>query len=175
MRFLDQQKIFVKSGDGGDGCVAFRREKFVEYGGPDGGDGGRGGDVTVECIAALNTLIDFRYRQHFKAERGQGGMGKMRSGRSGKNATLKLPIGTQIFDQTQQHLIADLTEEGQTIVLACGGDGGFGNAHYKSATNQAPRHASPGFPGEERWLWLRLKLIADAGLIGLPNAGNLRF
>ncbi|MBT3553743.1 MAG: GTPase ObgE [Rhodospirillaceae bacterium] len=175
MKFLDQQKVFIQSGNGGDGCVAFRREKYVEYGGPDGGDGGRGGDVTVECIANLNTLIDFRYQQHFKAERGHGGMGKMRSGRSGHGKVLLLPVGTQIYDEDQNHLIADLTEEGQTIVLAKGGDGGFGNAHYKSSTNQAPRHASPGFSGEEKWLWLRLKLIADAGLIGLPNAGKSTF
>ncbi|MAF48811.1 MAG: GTPase ObgE [Rhodospirillales bacterium] len=175
MKFLDQQKIFVKSGDGGNGCVAFRREKYVEFGGPDGGDGGRGGDVIVECVANLNTLIDFRYQQHFKGERGHHGMGKMRSGKAGQGVTLKLPVGTQIFDEDREHLIADLTEEGATIVLARGGDGGFGNAHYKSSTNQAPRRASPGFDGEEKWLWLRLKLIADAGLIGLPNAGKSTF
>ncbi|NQV57348.1 MAG: GTPase ObgE [Rhodospirillales bacterium] len=172
MKFLDQQKIFVKSGDGGNGCVGFRREKYVEYGGPNGGDGGRGGDVIIQCVANLNTLIDFRYQQHFKAERGHGGMGTMRSGKNGKDVTLLLPVGTQIFDENREHLVADLTTEGETIVLARGGDGGFGNAHYKSSTNQAPRHAQEGFKGEELWLWLRLKLIADVGLIGLPNAGK---
>ena len=175
MKFLDQQKIYIKSGDGGAGCVGFRREKYVEYGGPDGGDGGRGGDIIVECVANLNTLIDFRYQQHFKAERGQHGQGKNRSGKGGEDRLLTVPVGTQIFDEEGDELIADLTAPGQKLLLARGGDGGFGNAHYKSATNQAPRRADDGWPGEERWLWLRLKLIADAGLIGLPNAGKSTF
>ena len=175
MKFLDQQKIYIKSGDGGAGCVGFRREKYVEYGGPDGGDGGRGGDIIVECVANLNTLIDFRYQQHFKAGRGQHGQGKNRSGRGGEDRLLTVPVGTQIFDEEGDELIADLTAPGQKLLLASGGDGGFGNAHYKSATNQAPRRADDGWPGEERWLWLRLKLIADAGLIGLPNAGKSTF
>ena len=175
MKFLDQQKIFIKSGDGGAGCVGFRREKYIEFGGPDGGDGGRGGDVVAECVANLNTLIDFRYQQHFKAKRGSHGMGKNRSGKSGLNQILKVPIGTQIIDDNNDQIIADLTESGQKFVLAVGGDGGFGNAHYKSPTNQAPRKAGDGFPGQEKWLWLRLKLIADAGLIGLPNAGKSTF
>ena len=175
MKFLDQQKIFIKSGDGGAGCVGFRREKYIEFGGPDGGDGGRGGDVVAECVANLNTLIDFRYQQHFKAKRGSHGMGKNRSGKSGVDQILKVPIGTQIIDENNDQIIADLTESGQKFVLAVGGDGGFGNAHYKSPTNQAPRKAGDGFPGQEKWLWLRLKLIADAGLIGLPNAGKSTF
>ena len=175
MKFLDQQKVFIKSGDGGAGCVGFRREKYIEFGGPDGGDGGRGGDVVAECVANLNTLIDFRYQQHFKAKRGSHGMGKNRSGKSGADQILKVPIGTQIIDENNDQIIADLTESGQKIVLAVGGDGGFGNAHYKSPTNQAPRKAGDGFPGQEKWLWLRLKLIADAGLIGLPNAGKSTF
>ncbi len=175
MKFLDQQKIYVKSGDGGAGCVGFRREKYVEYGGPDGGDGGRGGDVIAECVANLNTLIDFRYQQHFKASRGDHGQGKNRSGKGGEDCILKVPVGTQVFDEEGDELIADLTEPGQKIMLARGGDGGFGNAHYKSPTNQAPRRADDGWPGQEYWLWLRLKLIADAGLIGLPNAGKSTF
>ena len=175
MKFLDQQKVFIKSGDGGAGCVGFRREKYIEFGGPDGGDGGRGGDVVAECVANLNTLIDFRYQQHFKAKRGSHGMGKNRSGKSGVDQILKVPIGTQIIDENNDQIIADLTESGQKFVLAVGGDGGFGNAHYKSPTNQAPRKAGDGFPGQEKWLWLRLKLIADAGLIGLPNAGKSTF
>ena len=175
MKFLDQQKIFIKSGDGGAGCVGFRREKYIEFGGPDGGDGGRGGDVVAECVANLNTLIDFRYQQHFKAKRGSHGMGKNRSGKSGVDQILKVPIGTQIIDENNDQIIADLTESGQKFVLAVGGDGGFGNAHYKSPTNQAPRKAGDGFLGQEKWLWLRLKLIADAGLIGLPNAGKSTF
>ena len=175
MKFLDQQKVFIKSGDGGAGCVGFRREKYIEFGGPDGGDGGRGGDVVAECEANLNTLIDFRYQQHFKAKRGSHGMGKNRSGKSGADQILKVPIGTQIIDENNDQIIADLTESGQKFVLAVGGDGGFGNAHYKSPTNQAPRKAGDGFPGQEKWLWLRLKLIADAGLIGLPNAGKSTF
>ena len=175
MKFLDQQKVFIKSGDGGAGCVGFRREKYIEFGGPDGGDGGRGGDVVAECVANLNTLIDFRYQQHFKAKRGSHGMGKNRSGKSGVDQILKVPIGTQIIDENNDQIIADLTESGQKFVLAVGGDGGFGNAHYKSPTNQAPRKAGDGFLGQEKWLWLRLKLIADAGLIGLPNAGKSTF
>lgn len=175
MKFLDQQKIYIKSGDGGAGCVGFRREKYVEFGGPDGGNGGRGGNIVAECVSHLNTLIDFRYQQHFKAERGQHGQGKNRSGKSGDDRILKIPIGTQIFDEDGDQLIADLTEAGQNVILAKGGDGGFGNAHYKSPTNQAPRRADDGWPGEARWLWLRLKLIADAGLIGLPNAGKSTF
>ena len=175
MKFLDQQKIFIKSGDGGAGCVGFRREKYIEFGGPDGGDGGRGGDGVAECVANLNTLLDFRYQQHFKAKRGSHGMGKNRSGKSGVDQILKVPIGTQIIDENNDQIIADLTESGQKFVLSVGGEGGFGNAHYKSPTNQAPRKADDGFPGQEKWLWLRLKLIADAGLIGLPNAGKSTF
>ncbi|MBI3113260.1 MAG: GTPase ObgE [Rhodospirillales bacterium] len=172
MKFLDEAKIFVKSGDGGAGAVGFRREKFIEYGGPDGGDGGRGGDVVFEGSGALNTLIDFRYQQHIKAGRGGHGMGQNRSGASGKTVTVKVPVGTQVFDEDKETLIADITQPGQRVVIAEGGDGGFGNTHYKSSTNRAPRQHGTGHPGEERWLWLRLKLIADAGLVGLPNAGK---
>jgi GTP-binding protein len=175
MKFLDQAKIYVKSGDGGAGCLSFRREKFVEFGGPNGGDGGRGGDVLVEAAEGLNTLIDFRYRQHFKAGRGQHGRGKDMTGAAGESLVVRVPVGTQILDQDKASLIADLTEVGQRATLAKGGDGGFGNAHYKTSTNRAPRRADPGWPGEERWVWLRLKLIADAGLIGLPNAGKSTF
>jgi len=175
VKFLDQQKIFVKSGDGGAGCVGFRREKYVEFGGPDGGDGGHGGNVIAECVANLNTLIDFRYQQHFKARRGDHGQGRNKNGKASDDIILKVPVGTQIFDEDQDYMIADLTEAGQKVVLAKGGDGGRGNAHFKSATNQAPRRAEDGWPGEENWLWLQLKLIADAGLIGLPNAGKSTF
>ncbi len=175
MKFLDQQKIFVKSGDGGAGCVGFRREKYVEFGGPDGGDGGRGGNVIAECVANLNTLIDFRYQQHFKARRGNHGQGCNKNGKASDDIILKVPVGTQIFDENQDDMIADLTEPGEKVILAKGGDGGFGNAYFKSATNQAPRRADDGWPGEEKWLWLQLKLIADAGLIGLPNAGKSTF
>ncbi|MBL8699750.1 MAG: GTPase ObgE [Alphaproteobacteria bacterium] len=175
MKFLDQCKIYVKSGDGGAGCVGFRREKFIEYGGPDGGDGGRGGDIVVEAMANLNTLIDYRYQQHFRAERGHHGEGQNKSGRSGDSIVLKVPIGTQILAEDNETLIADLVKPGERIVLCRGGDGGFGNAHFKSSTNQAPRRADPGWPGEERWIWLRLKLIADVGLVGLPNAGKSTF
>lgn len=175
MKFLDEAKIYVKSGDGGGGAVSFRREKFVEYGGPDGGDGGRGGDVLVECVQNLNTLIDFRYRQHIKAGRGHHGMGKNRSGAKGKTLTIKVPIGTQILDEDKLTVLADMMEEGQTFIVARGGDGGPGNTRFKSSTNQAPRKHGEGYPGEDRWLWLRLKLIADAGLIGLPNAGKSTF
>ncbi len=175
MKFLDQARVFIKSGDGGAGCVSFRREKFVEFGGPDGGDGGRGGDVWAECVANLNTLIDYRYQQHFKAGRGMHGMGRNRTGASGKDVVLKVPPGTQIFAEDNKTLIADLIKPGERVLLARGGNGGFGNAHFKSATNQAPRHANPGQPGEELTIWLRLKLIADAGIIGLPNAGKSTF
>ncbi len=175
MKFLDQAKIYLKSGDGGNGCVAFRREKFVEFGGPNGGNGGRGGDVVFEAVEGLNTLIDFRYRQHFKAERGHHGRGKDMTGADGKEMLIAVPVGTQILDEDKETLIADLTEIGQRVTICRGGDGGFGNAHFKSATNRAPRRHDPGYPGEERWVWLRLKLIADAGLIGLPNAGKSTF
>ncbi len=175
MKFLDQAKIFVKSGNGGAGAVSFRREKYVEFGGPDGGNGGRGGDVIVECVEGLNTLIDYRYQQHFKAQTGMHGMGRDRSGAKGKDVVLKVPLGTQIFEEDNKSLIADLTKVGQKITLLKGGNGGFGNAHFKSAKNQAPRHANPGQEGQEKWIWLRLKLIADAGLVGLPNAGKSTF
>ena len=175
MKFLDEAKVYVRSGDGGNGAVAFRREKFIEFGGPSGGNGGRGGDVIVEAVEGLNTLIDYRYQQHFKARPGVGGMGKDRHGARGDDVLLKVPVGTQIFDEDRETLIADLTEVGQRIVLATGGNGGFGNAYFKTSTNRAPRHANPGQPGQERWIWLRLKLIADAGLVGLPNAGKSTF
>lgn len=175
MKFLDQAKIYVKAGDGGAGCVSFRREKFIEFGGPNGGDGGRGGDVIVECLHGLNTLIDFRFQQHFKAKIGEHGMGKDRHGANGAPVVLKVPPGTEILEEDGETVIADLTEPGQRFVLCRGGNGGFGNAYFKTATNQAPRHANPGLPGEERWVWLRLKLIADAGLVGLPNAGKSTF
>jgi GTPase len=175
MKFLDQAKIYIKSGDGGSGCVSFRREKFVEFGGPDGGDGGKGGDVWAECVGNLNTLIDYRYQQHFKAKNGQGGMGKNRAGAKGEDCVIKVPPGTQVFADDQETLLADLTQPGQRALLARGGNGGFGNAHFKSATNQAPRRANPGAPGEELTVWLRLKLIADVGIIGLPNAGKSTF
>ena len=175
MKFLDQAKIYIRSGDGGAGCVSFRREKFIEFGGPDGGDGGRGGDVVAECVDGLNTLIDYRYQQHFKAKTGGHGMGKNRSGAAGASIVLKVPKGTQIFDEDNETLLADLTGIGDRAVLAKGGNGGFGNAHFKSSTNRAPRRANPGLAGEERIIWLRLKLIADAGLVGLPNAGKSTF
>src|SRR5689334_17212847 len=175
MKFLDQAKVYIRSGDGGAGCVSFRREKFIEFGGPDGGDGGRGGDVVVECVDGLNTLIDYRYQQHFKAKTGGHGMGKNRAGASAVHVVLKVPVGTQIFDEDNETLLADLTRVGERAVLAKGGNGGFGNTHFRSSTNRAPRHANPGQPGEERTIWLRLKLIADAGLVGLPNAGKSTF
>ncbi|MCX8503387.1 MAG: GTPase ObgE [Beijerinckiaceae bacterium] len=175
MKFLDQAKVFIRSGDGGAGSVSFRREKFIEFGGPDGGDGGRGGDVFVECVEGLNTLIDYRYQQHFKARPGGHGMGKNRAGGKGDDIILKVPKGTQIFDEDGETMIADMTELGQKFRLAKGGNGGFGNAYFTTSTNRAPRRANPGLEGEERWLWLRLKLIADAGLVGLPNAGKSTF
>jgi GTP-binding protein len=175
MKFLDQAKIYIRSGNGGAGCVSFRREKFIEFGGPDGGNGGGGGDVVAECVDGLNTLIDYRYQQHFKAQTGGHGMGKNRTGAGGADVVLKVPVGTQIFDEDNETLLADLTKVGERAVLARGGNGGFGNAHFKSSTNRAPRHANPGQQGEERTIWLRLKLIADAGLVGLPNAGKSTF
>jgi GTP-binding protein len=175
MKFLDEAKVYIRSGDGGNGCVAFRREKFIEFGGPSGGNGGRGGDVIVEVADGLNTLIDYRYQQHFKAPKGVNGMGSDRHGANGKDIVLKVPLGTQIFDEDRETLLHDFTEVGEKFVLAKGGNGGFGNAHFKTSTNRAPRNANPGQPGEERWIWLRLKLIADAGLVGLPNAGKSTF
>jgi GTP-binding protein len=175
MKFLDEAKIYIRSGAGGNGCVSFRREKFIEYGGPNGGDGGGGGDVVALAVDGLNTLIDYRYQQHFTAENGGGGMGKDRHGANGADAVLKVPVGTQIFDEDGETLLADFTEVGQRAVLARGGNGGFGNAHFKSSTNRAPRHANPGQPGIELTIRLRLKLIADAGIIGLPNAGKSTF
>jgi GTP-binding protein len=175
MKFLDQAKIYIKSGDGGPGSLSFRREKFIEYGGPDGGDGGKGGDVWAVCVDNLNTLIDYRYQQHFKAKNGQGGMGKNRSGSKGDDCIIKVPPGTEILAEDQETLIADLTEPGQRVIIARGGNGGFGNAHFKTSTNQAPRRSNPGLPGQELTIWLRLKLIADAGIIGLPNAGKSTF
>ncbi len=175
MKFLDQARVFVRSGDGGAGCVSFRREKFIEFGGPDGGDGGRGGDVVVECAGGLNTLIDFHYQQHFKARTGMHGMGKNRAGGRGADVVLKVPVGTQVIDEETGAILADLTSEGQRVVVARGGNGGFGNAHFTTSTNRAPRRANPGQSRIERTLILRLKLIADAGLVGLPNAGKSTF
>ena len=175
MNFLDQTKIFVKSGNGGGGSVSFRREKSIAFGGPNGGDGGKGGDVWAVAEENLNTLIDYRYQQHFKAGTGQHGMGRDRTGGAGEDITIKLPVGTQIFDEAGEILLVDLTELGQKVLLAKGGNGGWGNVRFKTATNQAPRRANSGEDSEERWLWLRLKLIADAGLIGLPNAGKSTF
>src|SRR3954467_586492 len=175
MKFLDEAKIYIRSGDGGNGCVAFRREKFIEFGGPNGGDGGKGGDVIAIAVDGLNTLIDYRFQQHFKAKNGRGGMGKDRHGASGADVVMKVPVGTQIYEEDGETLLADLTRLGQQAVLAKGGNGGFGNAHFKSSTNRAPRHTNPGQPGEERTIRLRLKLIADAGIVGLPNAGKSTF
>ena len=175
MQFLDLAKVYLRSGAGGNGSVSFRREAFVEYGGPDGGDGGDGGDVIAEAIHGLNTLIDFRYQQHFFAKNGRPGMGKQRSGKDGDDIVLQVPVGTEILEEDGETLIADLTEVGQRVVLAGGGNGGFGNLHFKTSTNQAPRSANPGQPSVERTIWLRLKLIADAGLVGLPNAGKSTF
>jgi GTP-binding protein len=175
MKFLDQAKSYIRAGDGGGGAVSFRREKFIEHGGPDGGDGGRGGDVWIVAAEGLNTLIDYRYQQHYKGKTGGHGMGKQRHGANGADAVLKVPVGTQVFDEDNETLLVDLTYLGQRVLLARGGNGGFGNTHFKGPSNQAPRHANPGLAGEERTLWLRLKLIADAGLIGLPNAGKSTF
>jgi len=175
MKFLDQAKVYIRSGDGGAGSVSFRREKFIEFGGPDGGDGGRGGDVWIEAVDGLNTLIDYRYQQHFRAKTGVHGMGRNRTGAKGADVVMKVPVGTQAYEEDNETLICDLTEVGQLFRLAAGGNGGFGNQHFKTSTNQAPRRANPGLPGEERTIWLRLKLIADAGLVGLPNAGKSTF
>ncbi|HWT11343.1 MAG TPA: GTPase ObgE [Allosphingosinicella sp.] len=175
MHFLDQAKIFIRSGAGGPGAVSFRREKFIEYGGPDGGDGGKGGDLIFEAVEGLNTLIDFRYTQHFKAPRGKGGAGRNQTGAGGPDLVVRVPVGTQVLSEDKAHVLADMTEVGQRVVLLKGGDGGRGNASYKSSTNRAPRQHGTGWPGEEMWVWLRLKLIADAGLVGLPNAGKSTF
>jgi len=175
MQFLDQCKIYLKSGDGGRGAASFRREKFIEFGGPDGGDGGKGGDIVFAAADNLNTLIDYRYRQHFRAPDGRPGAGRERTGADGGDLVLRVPVGTQIMDSENREVLADLTRSGQRQVFLRGGDGGFGNAHYKSSTNRAPRRADPGWPGREAWVWLRLKLIADVGLVGLPNAGKSTF
>ena len=175
MKFLDQAKIYIRSGDGGDGVTAFRREKYIEFGGPDGGNGGRGGDIIFEAVPNLNTLIDFRYTQHFRARKGGNGAGSDRTGAAASAVVIKVPIGTQIMDDDRVTLLADLDKPGMRITLCRGGDGGYGNANYKTSTNRAPRRSDKGWPGEERWVWLRLKLIADAGLVGLPNAGKSTF
>jgi GTPase len=175
MHFLDQAKVFLKSGDGGPGAVGFRREKFIEYGGPDGGDGGKGGDIVFEAVEGLNTLIDFRYTQHFKAPRGKGGSGQNRTGAGGDDLVIKVPVGTQVLSEDKSQVLADFTKAGQQVVFLRGGDGGRGNASYKTSTNRAPRQHGTGWPGEEMWVWLRLKLLADAGLVGLPNAGKSTF
>jgi GTP-binding protein len=172
MHFLDQAKIYIRSGAGGPGAVGFRREKYIQYGGPDGGDGGKGGDVVFEAVAGLNTLIDFRYTQHLKASRGGHGMGKDRTGASAKDLVIEVPIGTQVLDEDRETVLADLTEAGLRVALLKGGQGGRGNASYKSSTNRAPRQHQPGEPFQEMWVWLRLKLLADVGLVGLPNAGK---
>ncbi len=175
MKFLDEAKVWVKAGDGGDGVIAFRRERFIEYGGPDGGNGGKGGDIVVEAVDGLNTLIDYRYSQHFKARKGGNGSGSDRTGAGSSDVVLKVPAGTQIFGEDKETMLADLDAVGKRVVIATGGDGGHGNAHFKTSTNRSPRRADPGWPGQEMWLWLRLKLIADAGLVGLPNAGKSTF
>jgi GTPase len=175
MHFLDQAKIFIRSGAGGPGAVSFRREKYIEYGGPDGGDGGKGGDIVFEAVEGLNTLIDFRYTQHFKAPRGKGGAGRNQTGAGGRDLVVKVPVGTQVLSDDKEHVLADLTEVGQTVALLKGGEGGRGNASFKSSTNRAPRQHGTGWPGEELWVWLRLKLIADVGIVGLPNAGKSTF
>ncbi|MEM7719243.1 MAG: GTPase ObgE [Pseudomonadota bacterium] len=175
MKFLDLARVTIRSGSGGNGCISFRREKYIEYGGPDGGNGGRGGDVWVEAVDGLNTLIDFRYQQHFFAKNGQGGAGRQRTGKDGDDIVLRVPVGTEILDEDEDTVLFDLTQVGQRERLAAGGNGGFGNLHFTSSTNRAPRHANPGQPGVERQVWLRLKLIADVGLLGLPNAGKSTF
>ena len=175
MHFLDQAKIFIRSGAGGPGAVSFRREKFIEYGGPDGGDGGKGGDIIFEAVEGLNTLIDFRYTQHFRAPRGKGGAGRNQTGAGGDDLVIRVPVGTQILSEDKEHVLLDMTEIGQRVTLLKGGDGGRGNASYKTSTNRAPRQHGTGWPGEEMWVWLRLKLMADAGLVGLPNAGKSTF
>jgi GTP-binding protein len=175
MKFLDEAKVYIASGAGGNGCIAFRREKFIEFGGPSGGDGGKGGDVVIEAVNGLNTLIDYRYQQHFKAASGGNGMGKDRHGANGKDALLRVPVGTQVYEEDGETLLVDFTTIGQRVTISKGGNGGFGNAYFKSATNQSPRRANPGQPGEERTIRLRLKLIADGGIIGLPNAGKSTF
>jgi GTP-binding protein len=175
MKFLDLCKVYIRSGSGGNGCISFRREKYIEFGGPDGGDGGRGGDVWAEAVDGLNTLIDFRYQQHFFADNGRPGAGRQRTGADGKDIVLSVPVGTEILDEDEETVLADLTELGQRVLLAKGGNGGWGNLHFKTSTNQAPRRANPGQPGVERTIWLRLKLIADVGLLGLPNAGKSTF
>jgi GTP-binding protein len=175
MKFLDFAKVYIRSGSGGGGCVSFRREKFIEYGGPDGGDGGNGGTVVAEAVEGLNTLIDFRYQQHFFAKNGQHGMGSQRTGATGDDIILRVPVGTELLDEDQETVLADMTEVGQRFVIAKGGNGGWGNLHFKSSTNQAPRRANGGQEGIERTIWLRLKLIADVGLLGMPNAGKSTF
>ena len=175
MKFLDQAKIYIRSGAGGNGCVSFRREKYIEFGGPNGGDGGHGGDVWVECVDNLNTLIDYRYQQHFFAKNGETGKGKDRHGANGADMIVRVPPGTEVYAEDQETRLANLMHAGTRARIAKGGNGGFGNAHFKTATNRAPRHANPGQPGEEMVIWLRLKLIADAGLVGLPNAGKSTF
>jgi GTP-binding protein len=175
MKFLDQCKVYIRSGDGGAGSTSFRREKFIEYGGPDGGDGGRGGNIWFEAVEGLNTLIDYRYQQHFKAETGVHGMGRNRHGANGEDLVLKVPVGTQVLDEDKETVLLDLHTAGQKVKFLEGGNGGWGNDRFKSSTNQAPDYANPGQPGEERWVWLRLKLIADVGLVGLPNAGKSTF
>ncbi|MFP4386310.1 MAG: GTPase ObgE [Alphaproteobacteria bacterium] len=175
MKFLDEAKIYLQSGKGGPGCVSFRREKYIEFGGPDGGNGGKGGDVYFEVVPTLNTLIDFRYQQHFRAENGHHGQGRNKTGANGSDCVIRVPVGTQILDEDKETVLLDLLEPGERIKFLKGGDGGFGNTHYKSATNQAPRKSTPGWPAQEMALWLRLKLIADVGLVGLPNAGKSTF